>query len=267
MIVSFGLLMFTNPSYYEIILGGDALTMSIIYATTTFLLLFYPLAGCLADIRWGRHKTVVNSLYFTFWSSLLIITIGGLGTICFIPMMVLTPEELNTIQIATTVVVCTLFGLPIFFGAILLLCSLVAFSANVIQYGMDQLHDAPADDSVLYIHWYVWTVYLFLLVIRFLMFCSTFIRFSVALFYISVIPLALLLLGITLCVYRCKRNFFLVESGSRNPYKLVYKVSKFAKEHSNPIRRSAFTYCEDELPSRFDLGKGEIWRTIYNRRG
>ena len=30
---------------------------------------------------------------------------------------------------------------------------------------------------------------------------------------------------------------------------------KFAKAHTNPIRRSAFTYCEDELPSRLDLGK------------
>ena len=251
------LLVFTNPSYYEtlwgveIIWGGDPIMMCIIYATTTFLLLFYPLAGCLADIRWGRHKTVVNSLYFTFWSTVLIITIGGLGTICFIPMMVLTPDELNPIQITTIVVVCTLFGLPIFFGAILLLCSLVAFSANVIQYGMDQLHDAPADDSVLYIHWYVWTFYLVLLVVR----SSWYFPLIYYISYYCIVPLALLLLGITLCVYRCKRDFFLVESGSRNPYKLVYKVSKFAKEHSNPIRRSAFTYCEDELPSRFDLGK------------
>ena len=110
MIVSFGLLVFTNPSYYETLLGGDPIMMCIIYATTTFLLLFYPLAGCLADIRWGRHKTVVNSLYFTFWSSVLIITLGGLGTICFIPIMVLTPYQLNTIQITTIVVVCTLFG-------------------------------------------------------------------------------------------------------------------------------------------------------------
>ena len=30
---------------------------------------------------------------------------------------------------------------------------------------------------------------------------------------------------------------------------------KFAKDHTNPVRRSAFTYCEDELPSRLDLGK------------
>ena len=30
---------------------------------------------------------------------------------------------------------------------------------------------------------------------------------------------------------------------------------KFAKDHTNPIRGSAFTYCENELLSRLDLGK------------
>ena len=35
----------------------------------------------------------------------------------------------------------------------------------------------------------------------------------------------------------------------------MYKVISFSREHSYPIRRSAFTYCEDELPSRLDLGK------------
>ena len=35
----------------------------------------------------------------------------------------------------------------------------------------------------------------------------------------------------------------------------MFKVLKFAKDHIAPIRRSAFTYCEDELPSRLDLGK------------
>ena len=35
----------------------------------------------------------------------------------------------------------------------------------------------------------------------------------------------------------------------------MYKVVSFAREHRNPVQRSAFTYCEDELPSRLDLGK------------
>ena len=40
-----------------------------------------------------------------------------------------------------------------------------------------------------------------------------------------------------------------------NPYSLVYKVIKYACFNERPIHRSAFTYCEDKLPSRMDLGK------------
>lgn len=37
----------------------------------------------------------------------------------------------------------------------------------------------------------------------------------------------------------------------------VYKVICFARKHKHPVRRSAFTYCEDELPSRMDMGKNK----------
>ena len=67
--------------------------------------------------------------------------------------------------------------------------------------------------------------------------------------------IALIILGITLSFEKYKRHWFLITPGSTNPYKLVYKIVKFAKDHTDPIRRSAFTYCEDELPSRLDLGK------------
>ncbi len=36
---------------------------------------------------------------------------------------------------------------------------------------------------------------------------------------------------------------------------MVYKVTKFALQHRIPIQRSAFTYCEEELPSGLNLGK------------
>ena len=144
-----------------------------------------------------------------------------------------------------------MFRLPIFIAVLLLLCGIVSFSANVIQFDIDQLHDAPTDDSVLYIHWYVWTSYAGLLPMK--------LGFTISGFFsiISVcfISLPLFFLGVTLCIQRYKRHWFLIDSGSRNPYKLVYKVIKFAKDHTNPIRRSAFTYYEDELPSRLDLGK------------
>ena len=56
---------------------------------------------------------------------------------------------------------------------------------------------------------------------------------------------------------------FLLESSlvkepvTQNPFKLIYKVIQYAIKTKYPIRRSAFTYCEDELPSRIDFGKSK----------
>ena len=156
----------------------------------------------------------------------------------------------NSIQITIIALVSVAFGIPTLIAFLLILCSLVCFSANVIQYGMDQLHDTPMEDSVLYIHWYVWTSYAGLLPLE-----IGLIGYLILLFSFCLVSLPLLLLGATLCIQRYKRQWFLTDTGSKNPYMLVYRVLKFAKDHTNPIRRSAFTYCEDELPSRLDLGK------------
>ena len=64
-----------------------------------------------------------------------------------------------------------------------------------------------------------------------------------------------MVLAITLCLVRRRRRWFLIEPGGLNPYKLVYRVTKFARQHKVPVQRSAFTYCEDELPSKLDFGK------------
>ena len=260
LIITLGLVSLLDPTIYTSMyvdnIYSDStkslIVIGTLYGFNAFLFLFYPLAGYLADIRWGRHKTVINSLCFIMWTLILLIVLGGLTVIGHIPVMDSWPSSLNTLQTTASVVLFVVLGLPAIFGVILLLCSLVAIRANVIQYGMDQLHDAPTDDSVLYIHWYVWTIYVGFLVVRLpIVFYS-----STTFFMFALGPgLAPFLLGITLCIQKYNRRWFLIDSGSRNPYKLVQQVFKFAKDHTNPIRRSAFTYCEDELPSRLDLGK------------
>ena len=73
---------------------------------------------------------------------------------------------------------------------------------------------------------------------------------------ILILGLVSFLLIVSLCVVHQRQRWFLIEPGGRvNPYKLVYRVVKFAWHHKIPVRRSAFTYCEDEWPSRLDLGK------------
>ena len=265
-IVSFGLLSFLDPSMYmnmSFRLFDNNWFVTLIVAASTysfcaFLYLFYPLAGWLADIRWGRHKTVVKGLCIILCCSIPLVLIGGgFALVYFLYYSNLVSDTVFTTVSFITAALATVIGFPCL---ILVFASLIAFSANVIQFGMDQLHDSPTDHSVLYVHWYVWTVYVGYLIVRIpyalvMVHALEIINFIIA-FYVTTVPLALTLLLITLLIHRCKvASWFLIDSGSRNPYKLVWKVIKFAKEHSHPIRRSAFTYCEDELPSRLDLGK------------
>ena len=56
---------------------------------------------------------------------------------------------------------------------------------------------------------------------------------------------------IILCVANQKQKRFVTKKKKRgNPCKLVANVLLFACKHKSPIRRSAFTLCENELPSR-----------------
>ena len=52
-----------------------------------------------------------------------------------------------------------------------------------------------------------------------------------------------------------KKDWFVAGKIAGNPYKLVYQVVHFACRNKKPLRRSAFTYCEDERLSRLDYGK------------
>ena len=92
------------------------------------------------------------------------IFIAGLGILGSTTMIVRSLNDYELLsttktiaQYVTIAVLSVVFGLPVLCGLMLFVCSIVAFSANVIQFGFDQLHDSPADSSTLYIHWYVWT--------------------------------------------------------------------------------------------------------------
>ena len=144
------------------------------------------------------------------------------------------------------------------FSYLVLLFSYILFSANVIQFGMDQLQDSPFKDSILYIYWYVWIYFIGVSMAR--MFWSALpCNFELFLVISSFAAVGLIALPVSVCFMHSRRvrRWFVVEPGLQNPYKLVIKVLKFAATHHQPIQRSAFTYCEDELPSRLDLGKSK----------
>ena len=50
-------------------------------------------------------------------------------------------------------------------------------------------------------------------------------------------------------------RWFSIEQTSRNSLKIVVRVLLYSWKHRYPERRSAFTYWENDIPSRLDLGK------------
>ena len=227
----------------------------LLYGSLALLYLFYPLAGCLADVKYGRYKTVIRSLWLMNGSVLLIIVGSAVPLYYWL--------KLDHIQTTAFVIGSSI---AIVIGITVLFSGYIPFNANVIQFGMDQLYDSPSEDSVLFVHWFVFIIHMAQAVDKLVVLVLSathgqlhlaHIRTPVFIAAALALPMLLLLVmcAFSITVHKYKRHWFMIDQASRNPYKLVYKVIKFAAQHKTPIRRSAFTYCEDELPSRMDLGK------------
>ncbi len=109
---------------------------------TAIVLVFSPVAGFLADVKFGRYKT----LQYSMW---LILAVSSLAVFASLILLI------TGIPAAATLIIA--FGIAYLLGY-------CGYNANIIQYGLDQLRDAPSQDSVVFLHWYFWLYY-----------CSTFI--------------------------------------------------------------------------------------------
>ena len=84
------------------------------FGTLTLLYLFYPLAGCQADIRCGRYSTITNSIWFIIWGGVFTVT-GSIIMACYYNNRIISLQAVNV-----TVILAIGFGLPVFFGMMLL---------------------------------------------------------------------------------------------------------------------------------------------------
>ncbi len=207
---------------------------------------FYPLAGHLADTKFGRYKTVTISLWVIVPG--LVITAAGI-----VPILLGIDLKNSHSAVLSCVIVTVASGL------LLVMTGIAGFKSNVIQFGLDQVHDSPVEDQSLFIHWYMWTIFgasgATKIIVPFVHSDFKSPSFTVLALLGVLVPIITLNLVVSLCVSHWKRRRFHIEPIRTNPYKLVYRVSAFAFLHKVPICRSAFTYCEDEIPSGLDLGK------------
>ena len=215
------------------------------YAILAIVMMFYPLSGFIADVCCGRLKIVVISLVcLSICWILLLLLLFVLVTIPHPTLVLLRHDQGILVAILT------------FLMLLAFITGLAGYQANFIQLGLDQLFEAPSQYLGLFIHYASWAFRLGSL--------HTLVTISLIICYKSkssnitqllMQMLVLFLLTILLLISYWKRRWFYSEPGHQNPYKTVYGVFKFAKNHKYPLRRSAFTHCDNYIPSRLDFAK------------
>ena len=197
----------------------------------TILAVLFPLIGWLTDTIIGRERAINLSLW-SCWCGILIQCISysiQYGT-CGLP-----------VNIAK-------YGIS---GVALLLLTIgsAGLVTNIPPYGLDQLRDKPNTHARAFVHWTVWGFVLGLVFEA---------SSNDSEFVLIAEIMTFLFTSVALCLHACFYNYYeLVGTQKNNPYKIVYNVLKYALYHKSPENRSAFTYWENEIPSRVDLGKSK----------
>ena len=197
------------------------------YGTIALVTLnFLPLAGILADICVSRFNVSIGSIWIAWLGSIL----GGIGYTL----------KIGGFKSGDTSVLYI-------FSLLLLIAATFSLLANSVLLFVDQLQDSSSDGMSFLIYLY-YSIIIAGMVL-------------VAEQFPGVEPIFTLLpssvcQSLFLCLHYCFTNqWFKREPRSAQPYTTILGVVNFARKHKYPLRRSALTYWEEELPSRIDLAK------------
>lgn len=143
-----------NPFTYMQVLNIDfGYTPGGIDAIT---LVFCPLAGFLADVQFSRFRMILTGSYVVLFSMVLIILAEGLEVPNVYHFLIQNGTRSYENLFWTGLSLSSLFG-------VFLIIGFIGFIANIIQFGLDHLHDSPTEDQSLFIHWYVCIFYAYIL--------------------------------------------------------------------------------------------------------
>ena len=146
----------TSNRTFSITIGFVYVIGSGVYSAIAVWLLFYPLAGYLADIRYGRYRVVLCSLRI-MWFALIFLIIGVIVfNGIFWPIIHVTAKN----YVDSFLYYGVIMGILGLFAFIIMSIGFAAFSANAIQFGIDQLQDFPVRDSFLFVYWYLLMQYI-----------------------------------------------------------------------------------------------------------
>ena len=254
------------------VIGTTKSTRIVANSFQGIMFLIYPLLGYLADVYLTRYRALKCGLMMVLGGSFYC-TVYSIANTIAVDVFDSTVVENGKLQLSIVL-------LPAF---ILLVAGLGLFEANAIQFGLDQLLEAPTHKLIAFIHWYYWAQSVAQLII-----CYSTASIGAALTVVNytspftkpiatfVMVLMILNTSVALILHcigkkhlhssttsQCIQEYIILEA-SLNPFKNIYKVLKYSWKHKVPERRSAFTYWEEDIPRRIDLGKNKYGGPFTN---
>ena len=233
------------------------------------LFLLYPLLGHLTDVYLTRYR----SLKLSF----VVLLLGICASLAYEGFEYVSPSLLHEWKVKslfhreTVAIIITLFTL--------ILVGLGFFEANAIQFGLDQLLEAPTSKLIAFIQWY-YLARCFAQLALFYVMASSVVLLHEAESNVTInqmmngklansifIPFLIVLvvsLTIVLMKFCTTKKHFYIQRRGLNPFKNIYKVLKYSWKHKVPEHRSAFTYWEEDIPHRIDLGKNKYGGPFTN---
>ena len=215
---------------------------SIPFTIIAVVMMFYPLGGFMADVCFGRFRIIMISLLCIFLSLILV-------CVLYLTAIIM--------HYGTASAFIKGSGALVILALLLFTIGLVGYQSNFIQFGLDQLLDAPSHYLGLYIHYATWAFSIGPLLIvtgESFLSCPS-LRRKTIIFMGLVLGVIMAILITTLAISWWKQQWFNIQPGLSNPYKTVIKVLHFARKNKYPLQRSAFTYSGIDNPTRLDFAK------------
>ena len=230
-----------NLTAQTVELHRDTFVHSAKYILGPIILAFVsaPLSGWLADAKLGNYKVFRFGVVLSFISALMN---------CLILILKALVWESNSV----------LEGIRICAIGSLFAVGFCACIVTALPLGLDQMPDASSSSITSFIAWLVFTISIGSLVYEFINLVKTFLLISERnLFLICALISTLCLSVILIFNFVFSPKWLIIEPKSPQSLKTIYQVLKFAAKHKAPLNRSAFTYWEEDIPSRIDLGKSK----------
>ena len=240
----------------------------VIFTAQVLLFLSYPLLGYIADVCLTRYRIIKCSF-------IMLIVVCTIGMLLF---LILSANIANITEIFRRNIKSSnlIHDISIVLLLAIITTGVGLFEANAIQFGLDQLLEAPTPKLIAFIHWYYWTHNAVQLVVTYLEICLVANKIILAslsknesrtiidildVMFFAILGLAAV--GSLVLLHKSKHHLYILRAGL-NPFKNIYKVLKYSWNHKVPQHRSAFTYWEEDIPRRIDLGKNKYGGPFTN---